>query len=36
MIERQTNVRFSRCGAGALDGIGKELGRFIVTTMDVP
>jgi hypothetical protein len=36
MIEGQTNVRSSRCGAGALDGIGKELGRFIVTTMDVP
>ena len=36
MIEGQTNVRSSRFGAGAIDGIGKELGRFIVTTMDVP
>ena len=36
MIEGQTNVRSSRFGAGAIDGIGRELGRFIVTTMDVP
>lgn len=36
MITGQTNVRSSRFGAGAIDGIGKELGRFIVTTMDVP
>jgi len=36
MIEGQTNVRSSRFGAGAIDGIGQELGRFIVTTMDVP
>ncbi len=36
MIEGQTNVRSSRFGAGAIDGLGKELGRFIVTTMDVP
>ncbi len=36
MIEGQTNVRSSRFGVGAIDGIGKELGRFIVTTMDVP
>ncbi len=36
MIEGQTNVRSSRFGAGALDGIGRELGRFIVTTMDLP
>ena len=36
MIKGQTNVRSSRFGAGAIDGIGKELGRFIVTTMDVP
>ncbi len=36
MIEGQTNVRSSRFGAGAIDGIGKELGRFVVTTMDVP
>ncbi len=36
MIEGQTNVRSYRFGAGAIDGIGKELGRFIVTTMAVP
>ena len=36
MIEGPTNVRSSRFGAGAVDGIGKELGRFVVTTMDVP
>ena len=36
MIEGQTNVRSSRFGAGAIDGIGKELGRFVVTTMEVP
>jgi len=36
MIEGQTNVRSARFGVGAIDGIGKELGRFIVTTMDVP
>jgi glycerol-1-phosphate dehydrogenase [NAD(P)+] len=36
MIKGQTNVRSSRFGAGAIDGIGNELGRFIVTTMDVP
>jgi hypothetical protein len=36
MIEGQTNVRSSRFGAGAIDGIGQELGRFLVTTMAVP
>ncbi len=36
MITWQTNVCSSRFGAGAIDGIGKELGRFIVTTMAVP
>lgn len=36
MIEGQTNVRSSRFGAGAIAGIGQELGRFIVTTMEVP
>ena len=36
MIEGQTNVRSSRFGAGTIDGIGQELGRFIVTTMAVP
>jgi len=36
VIEGQTNVRSARFGAGAIDGIGQELGRFIVTTMEVP
>jgi glycerol-1-phosphate dehydrogenase [NAD(P)+] len=36
MIQGQTNVKTARFGAGAIDGIGKELGRFVVTTMDVP
>lgn len=35
-IEGQTNVRSARFGAGALDGLGRELGRFVVATMDVP
>ena len=35
MIEGQTNVRSSRFGAGAIDGLGSELGRFLVTTMDL-
>ena len=36
MIAGQTNVSSSRFGAGAIDGIGRELGRFIVTTMELP
>jgi len=36
MIKCHTNVRSSRFGGGAMDGIGKELGRFVVTTMEVP
>ena len=36
MIEGQTNVRSARFGVGAIDGLGKQLGRFIVTTMPVP
>ena len=35
LIKGQTNVRSSRFGAGAIDGVGKELGRFIVTPMDL-
>jgi glycerol-1-phosphate dehydrogenase [NAD(P)+] len=35
-IEGQTNVLSSRFGRGEADGIGEELGSFIVTTMDVP
>ena len=36
MIQGQTNVSTSRFGAGAIDDIGRELGRFVVTTMEVP
>ena len=36
MITGQTNVRSSRFGAGAIDGLSRELGRFLVTTMEVP
>ncbi len=36
MIEGQTNVGSQRFGAGALEGLGRELGRFVVTTMEVP
>jgi len=36
MIKGQTNVRSSCFGSGAIDGIGKKFGRFIVTTMEVP
>ena len=36
MIEGQTNVRSARFGGGAIDGIGRELERFVVTTMEVP
>jgi len=36
MIQGHTNVRSSLFGSGALDGIGRELGRFVVTTMELP
>ena len=35
-IEGNTNVRSQRFGAGSIAGLGKELGRFVVTTMDIP
>ena len=35
-IVGQTNVRTSRFGSGSVKGIGKEIGRFVVTTMDIP
>jgi len=35
-IDGQTNVTSSRFGSGAIDGIARDLGRFIVTTMDLP
>ncbi len=36
MIEGQTNVRSARFGAGAFNQLAAELGRFLVTTMEVP
>lgn len=35
-IEDQTNVRSQRFGAGSVDGLGTELGRFVVATMEIP
>ena len=35
-IEGQTNVVSARFGGGCLSGIGKEIGKFVVTTMDIP
>lgn len=35
-IEGNTNVRSQRFGAGSVDGLSDELGRFVVTTMDIP
>jgi len=35
-IAGETNVLSNRFGSGSVDGIGKELGRFVVTTMDIP
>ncbi len=36
MIEGNTNVRTRRFGAGSVDGLGNELGRFVVATMEIP
>jgi len=35
-ISGQTNVLSSRFGRGAADGLGKDLGSFVVATMEVP
>jgi glycerol-1-phosphate dehydrogenase [NAD(P)+] len=35
-IEGNTNVRSQRFGAGSVDGLGKEFGRFVVATMEIP
>lgn len=35
-IQGPTNVISSRFGRGAADGLGSELGRFVVATMEVP
>lgn len=36
MIQGQTNVLSSRFASGSANGIGREFGRFVVATMDVP
>jgi len=35
-VTGQTNVTSCRFGAGAIDGLGRELGDFIVATMEIP
>ncbi len=35
-LSGETNVRSLRTGRGCLYGIGRELGRFVVTTMEIP
>ena len=35
-IEGETNVTSTRFGRGAADGLGRSVGRFVVTTMEVP
>lgn len=35
-IRGQTNVLSYRWGSGSIDGLGRELGRFVVATMEIP
>ena len=35
-ISGQTNVLSYRFGSGSIKGIGNEIGRFVVVTMDIP
>ena len=35
-IKGITNVKSLRNGSGSIKGIGKEIGKFIITTMEVP
>ncbi|MGD9645759.1 MAG: iron-containing alcohol dehydrogenase [Pirellulales bacterium] len=35
-ITGQTNVLSQRFGSGSIDGLGRELGRFVVTSMEIP
>ena len=35
-IKGQTNVGSLRMAEGAAKNLGKDLGRFVVTTMDIP
>lgn len=32
----QTNITSGRYGSGSVDGLGRELGRFVVATMEIP
>ncbi|MBU6175312.1 MAG: hypothetical protein KGQ60_15990, partial [Planctomycetes bacterium] len=32
----QTNITSYLCGSGTVDGQGKDWGRFVVTTMEIP
>lgn len=32
----QTNVASARYGSGSIDGLGRELGRFVAATMEIP
>ena len=36
MIDGQTNVRSAQFGAGVFNQLGRDIGRFLVTTMEVP
>ena len=36
IIQGQTNVRSTRFGSGSVNGIAKEVGKFVVTTMEIP
>lgn len=36
MIQGETNVLSSRFGSGSVDVLGREFGRFVVTTMEIP
>ncbi|MBX9791328.1 MAG: iron-containing alcohol dehydrogenase [Pirellulales bacterium] len=35
-ITGQTNVLSQRFGSGSIDGLGRELGQFVVTSMEIP
>ena len=35
-INGETNVKSLRFGSGSIKGIGKEIGKFVVITMEVP
>ena len=35
-LEGETNVNSARFGSGSVKGFGKEIGRFVVATMEVP